>query len=251
MRLTLQRQDCLVGSELADYLDLDPEENMTERADAPISSCESDQPWTSFLGQRDGDETARRRAEGAVAADLEGPLLSPFEAVFTNYPPVLESLLAHITTSSLLDLYHTSKYLRDFLKKYPLAWKTLSFRLPQPAVAMATPGNETPDSRERQSKAYAFDALLKQTVGPNGAVLTSLDLCNTAVSGTALTMQVLGPHSGTLRCLSPTPADQLTLTSAGTCPFAVARTCRSSTTLFPFSNLLPWIKCPTPLPFLL
>lgn len=199
MRLTLQRQDCLVGSELADYLDLEPEENMTERSDVPTSSWKSHPPWTSVLAHRDGDETPRRPAEGTVAASVDGPLLSPFEAIFTNYPPVLESLLAQITTSSLLDLYHTSKYLRDFLKKYPLAWKTLSFRLPQPAVAMATPGNETPDSRERQSKAYAFDALLKQTIGPNGSVLTSLDLCNTAVSGTALTMQVLGPHSNTLR----------------------------------------------------
>jgi hypothetical protein len=66
-------------------------------------------------------------------------------------------------------------------------------------MARATPGNETPDGRERQSKAYAFDALLKRTIGPNGSVLASLDLCNTAVSGTALTMQVLGAHSATLK----------------------------------------------------
>lgn len=129
----------------------------------------------------------------------EGPILSLFESIITTYPPVLESLLAQISTASLLDLYHTSRYLRDFLKMYPLAWKTLSFRLPQPAVAMGSPGNETPDGRERQSKPYAFDALLKQIIGPYGSRLTSLDLCNTAVSGTALSMQVLGPRSNTLR----------------------------------------------------
>lgn len=170
---------------------------MTERVDARITSREIDQRWPSILGT--GDDAASRGDTGGKQRTDDGPLLSLFEAVITNYPPVLESLLAQITTSTLLHLYHTSKYLRDFLKRYPLAWKTLSFRLPQPAVAMATPGNETPDSRERQSKAYAFDALLKQIIGPNGAVLTSLDLCNTAVSGTALTMQVLGPHSNTLR----------------------------------------------------
>lgn len=131
----------------------------------------------------------------------ESPL-SLFESVITSYPPVLESLLSQIPTSAVLDLYHTSRYLRDFLKKYPLAWKTLSFRLPQPAVVVGSPGNETPDSRERQSKAYSFDALLKQIIAPYGTRLTSLDLCNTAVSGTALGLNILGPRSGTLQHLS-------------------------------------------------
>lgn len=152
----------------------------------------------SVLGK--GDDAAMRGGTGAVESIHDyGPLLSPFEAIFTTYPPVLASLLAQISTTTLLDLYHTSRHLREFLKMYPLAWKTLSFRLPQPAVTMGSPGNETPDGRERQSRPYAFDALLKQIVGPHGACLTSLDLCNTAVSGTALIMQVLGPRSNTLR----------------------------------------------------
>ena len=130
------------------------------------------------------------------------PPLSLFESVVTAYPPVLESLLAQIPTAALLDLYHTSRHLRDFLRRYPLAWKTLSFRLPQPAVAVGSPGNETPDGRERASKAYSFDALLKQIVAPNGTRLTSLDLCNTAVTGIALVGSVLAPRIDTLQHLS-------------------------------------------------
>ncbi|KAJ4992016.1 hypothetical protein SVAN01_02611, partial [Stagonosporopsis vannaccii] len=128
--------------------------------------------------------------------------LSLFEAVVTAYPPVLESLLAQLPTAALLELYHTSRHLRAFLRRYPLAWKTLSFRLPQPAVTVGSPGNETPDSRERQSKQYSFDALLKQVIAPNGTRITSLDLCNTAVSGIALVGSVLAPALGTLQHLS-------------------------------------------------
>ncbi|KAF2739707.1 hypothetical protein EJ04DRAFT_426512 [Polyplosphaeria fusca] len=128
--------------------------------------------------------------------------LSLLESVITTYPPVLESLLAQIPTAAVLDLYHTSRYLRDFLQKYPLAWKTLSFRLPQPAAVVGSPGNETPDGRERQSKTYSFDALLKQVILPHGTRLTSLDLCNTAVSGIALVGSVLAPRLDTLQHLS-------------------------------------------------
>ncbi|EUC43738.1 hypothetical protein COCMIDRAFT_100042 [Bipolaris oryzae ATCC 44560] len=128
--------------------------------------------------------------------------LSLFESIITAYPPILESLLAQISTAALLQLYHTSRHLRDFLRQYPLAWKTLSFRLPQPAVTVGSPGNETPDNRERQSKAYSFDALLKHIISPNGTRLTSLDLCNTAVTGIALVGSVLGPRIHTLQHLS-------------------------------------------------
>ncbi|KAJ4330836.1 hypothetical protein N0V87_009646 [Didymella glomerata] len=128
--------------------------------------------------------------------------LSLFESIVTSYPPVLESLLAQLPTAALLELYHTSRHLRGFLQRYPLAWKTLSFRLPQPAVTVGSPGNETPDSRERQSKQYSFDALLKQTIAPNGTRITNLDLCNTAVNGIALVGSVLAPHLDTLQHLS-------------------------------------------------
>ncbi|KAF1931411.1 uncharacterized protein M421DRAFT_418045 [Didymella exigua CBS 183.55] len=128
--------------------------------------------------------------------------LSRFEAVVTAYPPVLESLLAQLPTAAVVELYHTSRHLRLFLERYPLAWKTLSFRLPQPAVAVGSPGNETPDARERQSKQYAFDALLRQIIAPHGTRITNLDLCNTAVNGVALVASVLAPHLHTLRHLS-------------------------------------------------
>ncbi|KAF1911441.1 hypothetical protein BDU57DRAFT_543322 [Ampelomyces quisqualis] len=128
--------------------------------------------------------------------------LSVFEAVITAHPPVLESLLAQIPTAALLHLYHTSRHLRAFLRRYPLAWTTLSFRLPQPAAAVGSPGADTPDGRERASKAYSFDALLRQIVAPNGTCLASLHLCNTAVTGIALVGSVLAPRIATLQHLS-------------------------------------------------
>ncbi|KAL6712245.1 hypothetical protein ACN47E_000122 [Coniothyrium glycines] len=145
---------------------------------------------------------AHAHAAALAGADTVARALTIFESVITAYPPVLESLLAQLPTAALLQLYHTSRHLRTFLRDYPLAWKTLSFRLPQPAVTVGSPGNETPDSRDRQSKAYSFDALLKQIIAPNGSRLTSLDLCNTAATGIALVGSVLAPRINTLQHLS-------------------------------------------------
>lgn len=204
----LRREDCLVGSALAaERLGLAPPpaaaaaagsmtlplQQQTTAATDLFGCCEPRAPAASLAGAGDGD---RDREKGKQRA------LSLFEAVVTSYPPILESLLAQLPTAALLELYHTSLHLRRFLRSYPLAWKTLSFRLPQPAVTVGSPGNETPDSRERQSKQYAFDALLKQVVAPNGTRITSLDLCNTAVSGIALVGSVLAPHMDTLQHLS-------------------------------------------------
>lgn len=158
--------------------------------------------WHQGAAAASSPATLATATTTAAAEATDEPALSLFEAVFTAYPPILESLLSQIPTSAILDLYHTSRYLRDFLRKYPLAWKTLSFRLPQPAVVVGSPGNETPDSRDRQSKPYSFDALLKQIIAPCGTRLTSLDLCNTAVSGTALGLNILGPRGNTLQHLS-------------------------------------------------
>jgi hypothetical protein len=153
---------------------------------------------------RDGTKPATTHTETITVSDAGAhqATISLFESIVTSYPPILESLLAQISTVTLLELYHTSRYLRDFLRKYPLAWKTLSFRLPQPAVTVGSPGNETPENRERQSKAYSFDALLKQIISPNSTRLTSLDLCNTAVTGIALVGSVLAPRIDTLQHLS-------------------------------------------------
>ncbi|KAF2423391.1 hypothetical protein EJ08DRAFT_596090 [Tothia fuscella] len=127
--------------------------------------------------------------------------LSLFERVVTTHPPILESLLSQIPTRSIFNLHQSSRYLRQFLESYPLAWKALSFRLPQPAVFPGSPGIETPD-RERQSKQYSLDALLISVVIPLATRLKSLDLCNTAVSGVALVSKVLQPRIGTLEHLS-------------------------------------------------
>ncbi|KAF2468538.1 uncharacterized protein BDR25DRAFT_231396 [Lindgomyces ingoldianus] len=148
--------------------------------------------------------TTTKADETPVPSDAasQHATLSLFESVVTTYPPILESLLCQLPTGAILNVYHTSTYLRDFLRKYPLAWKTLSFRLPQPAVVVGSPGNETPDGRDRQSKTYSFDALLKQVICPYGTRLKSLDLCNTAVSGIALVGSVLAPRIDTLEHLS-------------------------------------------------
>ncbi|KAF2453716.1 hypothetical protein BDY21DRAFT_366720 [Lineolata rhizophorae] len=64
------------------------------------------------------------------------PSLSRFESLFATHPTLLASLLSQLPTPSVLALYQTSRYLRNFLAGYPIAWKTLSFRIP-PAVAAA------------------------------------------------------------------------------------------------------------------
>jgi hypothetical protein len=142
-------------------------------------------------------------ATSTAAPSMASPVqLSLFEAVVTAYPPVIESLLALLPTPALLALFHCSRHLRAFLRAYPLAWRTLSFRLPTPALAVGSPGNETPDARERASRPYAFDALLAHVVAPQATRLTSLDVCNTAVTGIALVASVLAPRLHTLQHLS-------------------------------------------------
>lgn len=193
----LARQDCLVGPEFAERLCLPRQGSMsTQQQSQTDLFWDTDQRPTTLATPPDTAPRAGKAPESPHAP------LSLFESVITAYPPVLESLLAQIPTVALLDLYHTSRHLRAFLRNYPLAWKTLSFRLPQPAVTVGSPGNETPDSRERTSKAYSFDALLKQIIAPNGTRLTSLDLCNTAVTGIALVGSVLAPRIDILQHLS-------------------------------------------------
>ncbi|KAI9757726.1 MAG: hypothetical protein M4579_003351 [Chaenotheca gracillima] len=130
--------------------------------------------------------------------------LSAFEVLITTYPPVLESLLSHLPTSSLLNLHHTSPYLRSFLQSYPTAWNHLSFRLAQPSGLPSTSPqhNDPREGRERQSKPYALDQLLLRLVAPFGTRLKTLDLDNTAVSGLSLMNCVLSPRAASLEHLS-------------------------------------------------
>ncbi|KAF4541873.1 Diphthamide biosynthesis protein [Lasiodiplodia theobromae] len=127
---------------------------------------------------------------------------SRFESILTTHPTIAESLLASLPTRSLIDLFHTSRHLRCFLAEYPLAWRTLSFRAPQPALGVNNPDGDALDGPARNAKQYALDALLIQVVVPFGTRLTSLDLCNTAVSGVRLVSRVLEPRVHTLQHLS-------------------------------------------------
>ncbi|KAF2274738.1 uncharacterized protein EI97DRAFT_401852 [Westerdykella ornata] len=193
----LRRQNCLVGAEFAKSLALQPEETMStlqEPRDILPSLSKTSESRLSIIPIPD---TAVTDSEPAP----HHATLSRFEHIFTSYPPIIDSLIAQLPTASILDLYHTSRHWRDFLRIYPLAWKTLSFRLPQPAAG-GGPGNETPDNRERQSKLYNFDALLIEVIRPCGTRLTSLDLCNTNVTGIELIGSVVNPCIDSLQHLS-------------------------------------------------
>ena len=132
--------------------------------------------------------------------------LSVFERVFTTHAPILESLLLQLPTNSILQLYHTSRYLRSFLKTYPTAWRYLSFRLfcpsgVQPLVRVILPGHSDP-VLAHQSRPYALDQLLMTVATPCSPCLRSLELDNTGVSGQNLISTVLHSRRETLEHLS-------------------------------------------------
>lgn len=132
--------------------------------------------------------------------------LSTFECIIATCTPVLESLLLQLPTRSILHLYHTSRFLRSFLRSYPLAWSHLSFRLLNPGRTesrQSSPASDASgDTSLRQSKQYALDQLLIMVVVPIGTRLKSLDLDCTATSGLALTSTVLPARRETLEHLS-------------------------------------------------
>src|SRR5256885_2160224 len=131
--------------------------------------------------------------------------LSKFESVLSSNPPVLESFLLQVPTKTIFQLYHTSAYLRRFLRTYPTAWRYLSFRLSQPA-ALQPPTVPNPDSSStalaRLPPNYGVDQLLINIVNPFSTNLTSLELDNTAVSGSVLLSTVLNHRRETLEHLS-------------------------------------------------
>ena len=141
--------------------------------------------------------------------------LSTFECLLSTHPPVLESLFLQLPTSSIFDLYHTSKYLKSFLQDYPIAWNHLSFRSLSPgriATRQSSPSSDgSADSTVSQSKYYALDQLLLTIVLPFALRLKSLDLDHTAVSGLALTSSVLHARRETLQHLSVRGCKQVSL----------------------------------------
>ncbi|KIW26497.1 uncharacterized protein PV07_09588 [Cladophialophora immunda] len=128
--------------------------------------------------------------------------LSPFELLITCNPPILESLLAQVPTETIFRLYQTSPYLRDFFSKSPTSWRYISWRLHQPAVTTATVGVNAAGNGPRQSSNYALDQIILTVINPFSTRLVSLELDNTAVSGTTLTSTVLILRRETLRHVS-------------------------------------------------
>ncbi|CAG7924534.1 unnamed protein product [Penicillium olsonii] len=131
--------------------------------------------------------------------------ISTFERMITTNTPIFESLLLQLPTDAIIKLYHTSKFLRTFLRSYPTAWKSLSFRLQFPS---GTPLNASTDPNVpdpaplRQSRPYALDMFLMNVVMPFSGCLKSLELDNTAISGENLTSTVLHARRETLEHLS-------------------------------------------------
>lgn len=137
---------------------------------------------------------------------LEEQIISTFERVITTNAPIFESLLLQIPTDTIIKLYHTSNYLRTFLRSYPTAWKSLSFRLPFPSGTLPNPQTNDPSIPEaapaRQSRPYALDMFLMNVVLPFSGCLKSLELDNTAISGENLTSTVLHSRRESLVHLS-------------------------------------------------
>lgn len=154
----------------------------------------------------DLNETMKFAQDFVSVATIYHKNLSTFERVFSTHAPIFESLLLQIPTDSIFQLYHTSSYLRHFLRSYPTAWKYLSFRLLYPSGTTQTrpalTSNAPDPSAPRQSRPYALDQLLMTMVIPFSPCLKNLELDNTAVSGQILISTVLHARRETLEHLS-------------------------------------------------
>ncbi|KAJ9606463.1 hypothetical protein H2200_009424 [Cladophialophora chaetospira] len=118
------------------------------------------------------------------------PGLSPFELLITCNPPILQSLLAQVPTETIFRLYQTSPYLRDFFARSPTSWRYISWRLYQPTTTAVTAAANAANG-QRQASNYALDQIILTVINPFSTRLASLELDNTAVSGTTLTSTVL------------------------------------------------------------
>lgn len=127
---------------------------------------------------------------------------SRFELLITCNPPILESLLAQVPTDTIFRLYQTSPFLRDFFTKSPTSWRYISWRLYQAAASTATITNNSSGVGPRQSSNYALDQILLSVINPYSTRLASLELDNTAVSGSILISTVLVFRRDTLKHLS-------------------------------------------------
>ncbi|KAI9831156.1 MAG: hypothetical protein M1819_005244 [Sarea resinae] len=188
------------------------------------NSSSSDWSWT-FSDQSlvDDDDDDGSIEDWHTAIDELGgdSPLSPFERLIATHSPILESLLLQLPTSAIIQLHHSSRFLRSFLQSCPTAWRYLSFRnaqlpgqqvqqhlllpLPPPAAVphgQNSPSDHTPTKKPQRWKLYTFDMLLQTVVVPIATRLKSLDLDNTAVSGYTLTSVILPQREETLEHLS-------------------------------------------------
>ena len=158
---------------------------------------------------------SRDRCFPSISPSQQRTSLSRFERIISTHPPILESLLLQLPTSSILDLYHTSNHLRSFLQGYPTAWNHLSFRSFSPGRLTSRQASPASDSSAEtsavRSKPYALDQLLVAIVLPFGTRLISLDLDHTAVAGGTLTSLVLHSRRETLQHLSVRGCKQVSL----------------------------------------
>ncbi|KAK2741241.1 hypothetical protein FQN57_005703 [Myotisia sp. PD_48] len=168
----------------------------------------------SAISNRDANALAISRRSDCLhdteAENEDKPIqlscLSTFERVLSTHSPIFESFLLQTPTETILQLYHTSRYLRYFLRSYPTAWQYLSFRFLYPSgIPVRTtisPGGVDSQVPRRQSRPYALDQLLRHVIVPFSPSLRSLDLDSTAVSGQNLISIVLNARRDTLEHLS-------------------------------------------------
>ena len=131
-----------------------------------------------------------------------GSNISRFEQIIANNPPVLSSLVAQLPTVSILNLYHTSPFLKQLFRQTPTSWRYMSWRLHQPSPNVSTPTASNAGPQGRQSSNYALDQLLMYVIIPFSTRLNSLVLDNTAVSGATLFQTVMVLRKDTLEHVS-------------------------------------------------
>lgn len=141
-----------------------------------------------------GPEDDRSSSGGSSSRAGSVQNLSVFERVVSTQAPILESILLYLPTESIFAVYQTSRFLRDFLERYPTAWQYLSFRVP------FAPGDT--GILPRIFRTYSLDQLLRYTLMPLSSCLRSLELDNTAISGMPLISTVLDMQRDTLEHLS-------------------------------------------------
>lgn len=115
------------------------------------------EPTMALSPQRQDQSIPETQLASAVSSLQSGS--SRFETTIANSHTILESLIAQLPTESILRLYQTSSFLRNFLRNSPTSWRYMSWRLYQPAQAPAAV-TANGAAQPRQSSSYALDQLL-------------------------------------------------------------------------------------------